>query len=337
MRTLLVGVGAVGGVVATRLRAAGVPVVLAARDAASAERLRASGLHVSGVGGPASAAAGDVAPLDALAEDGGFDLVVLATKARDAIDAAPRAARLLAPGGVLLPIQNGGVAQVLGDRLGACVLGGLSNLGATMAAPGVYEQRNAGHLLVGELAGGASERAERVRAWLGRGVEVRATANLAGAIWSKLVVNCSVTTLGAVAGRTLRDYVATPVGRAAFERTYDEALSVALASGARPERMLVEPIPPGWSGRSVPGPAHEAWVASVIAGYGDARPSMLQDFDRGRRTEVEFINGYVAALGPRHGVPTPVNAAIVEVVEAITRRELAPDPGLLARIVQAGG
>jgi len=73
---------------------------------------------------------------------------------------------LLKPGGTLLPIQNGGVPQMLGDRLGECVLGGLSNLGATMTELGIYEQRNAGHLLIGELAGGESERVERVRQWL---------------------------------------------------------------------------------------------------------------------------------------------------------------------------
>jgi 2-dehydropantoate 2-reductase len=58
---------------------------------------------------------------------------------------------LLEPGGTLLPIQNGSVPQMLGDQLGECVLGGLSNLGATMTEPGIYEQRNAGHLLIGEL------------------------------------------------------------------------------------------------------------------------------------------------------------------------------------------
>jgi 2-dehydropantoate 2-reductase len=87
---------------------------------------------------------------------------------------------LLEPGGTLLPIQNGGVPQMLGDRLGECVLGGLSNLGATMTEPGIYEQRNAGHLLIGELAGGESERAERVRQWLGRAVELRSRQIFAG-------------------------------------------------------------------------------------------------------------------------------------------------------------
>lgn len=194
----------------------------------------------------------------------------MATKAHDAIEVAPRLSGLLGPGGTLLPIQNGGVSQMLADRLGDdCVLGGLSNLGATMTTPGVYEQRNAGHLLIGELAGGESERAERVRRWLGRAVEVRVTPNLRGVVWSKLLLNCSVTTIGAIAARTMREYIASPDGRELF------ALSVALASGARPERMIVDPVPPTWSGRSVPGEAHDAWLGQILKGYGDLKASML--------------------------------------------------------------
>jgi 2-dehydropantoate 2-reductase len=333
MRTLVVGVGALGGIVAARLRAGGgARVWLATRDAASADRLKAAGLRVTGVGGDVAVEAPDAAPLDGYRERE-FDLVVLATKAQDAIEVAPRLPALLRPGGTLLPIQNGGVPQLLSERLGECVLGGLSNLGATMAAPGAYEQRNAGHLLVGELAGGASARAERVRAWLGQGVEVRVTENLRGAVWSKLLLNCSVTTLGAVAGRTMREYVATAAGREVFDRAYDEALAVALAGGARPERMLVDPVPPGWSGRSAGGAAHEAWLGDVLRGYGDIKPSMLQDLERGRPTEIEFVNGHVVRVGRRHGVATPVNAAIVETVHAIERGELAPDPALLERVL----
>ena len=107
---------------------------------------------------------------------------------------------------------------------------------------------------------------------------------------------------------------------------------MALASGIRPERMMVDPVPPGWDGRARPGEAHDLWLDSVLSAYGDVKPSMLQDFERGRPTEVEFINGYVADLGPRLRVPTPVNAAIVEVVQAITRGELVPDPSVLGRV-----
>lgn len=336
MKTLIVGIGALGGIVAARLRAVGVPVRLATRNAESAARLKASGLRVTGVGGSLTVEAPEVTALDEYSTRDTFDLIVLATKANDAIEVAPRLVELLGPGGTLLPIQNGGVPKMLADRLGGDrVLGGLSNLGATMTAPGVYEQRNAGHLLIGEVAGGESQRAERVRQWLARGVEVRVTPNIRGAVWSKLLLNCSVTTLGAIAGRTMRDYIASEEGRELFDRTYDEALSVALSSGARPERMIVDPVPPDWNGRSVPSEAHDAWLCQILNSYGDVKPSMLQDFERGRITEIEFINGYVVNLGRQFGVPTPANAAVVETVRSITRRKISPDPKLLGRILQA--
>jgi 2-dehydropantoate 2-reductase len=114
---------------------------------------------VSGIGGEVRADAIDVAAVEDYGKGDQFDLILLATKAQDAPEVAPRVLRLLAPCAVMLPIHNGGVARVLADGLGEDkILGGFSNLGATMVEPGVYEQKNAGHLLIGELAGGISER-----------------------------------------------------------------------------------------------------------------------------------------------------------------------------------
>jgi 2-dehydropantoate 2-reductase len=151
------------------------------------------------------------------------------------------------------------------------------------------------------------------------------------------LLNCSVTTIGAIAGRTMREYIALSRGRRLFDLAYDEALTVALASGVHPQRMLVDPIPPGWSGHIVPGEAHDAWLRDILASYGDLKPSMLQDFERGRPTEIDFINGYVADVGRTMGIPTPANAAIVETVYAITRGELRPDPSLVGRTLGSLG
>jgi 2-dehydropantoate 2-reductase len=334
MNTLVIGIGALGGLIAGRLRATGSRVWLATRDSESAAILKKSGIRVKGVGGPLAVEVDAAAPFAEYDGQARFDLIILATKARDALNLAPRLPNLLLPSGMLLPIQNGGVPQLLAESLGDCVLGGLSNLGATMESTGVYEQRNAGHLLIGELSGGASKRTERVAQWLRRAVDVRVTSNFRGAVWSKIVINCSVTTIGAVAGETMRGYVALPGGQELFTRVYDEALSVALATGAQPERMFVDPVPPGWKGRSVPGKAHDAWVDQVLQAYGDIKPSMLQDFERGRTTEIDFINGYVVDCGRRLGVPTPVNEAIVNRVREITQGRASPSSAHLGFILR---
>ncbi len=313
--------------IAARAIRTGLPVRLAARNTESAEVLRKSGLRVSGIGGDVRADVIDVAAVEDYGKGDQFDLVLLATKAQDALEVAPQLVGLLAPEGVMLPIQNGGVARVLADRLGEDkILGGFSNLGATMLEPGVYEQKNAGHLLIGELAGGVSERVERVARALGQAIEVKVSSNLTGAIWSKLLINCSVTTLGALCSQTMRQYMETEVGKKVFRRTYAEALSVALAIGTRLERLAVDPIPPGWPSNLGAEEHYKSWVEAVITFYGDVKPSMLQDLERGRKTEIDFINGYVATLGHASGVPVHMNATITDLVHQIERGVLQPTP-----------
>jgi 2-dehydropantoate 2-reductase len=325
MQMLIVGIGALGGTIAARAVGAGLSVRLAARNTDSAEALRRSGLRVSGIGGEVRAHAIHVDAVEAYGKGDQFDLILLATKAQDALEVAPHLLDLLAPGGVILPIQNGGVARVLADGLGEDnILGGFSNLGATMVEPGVYEQKNAGHLLIGELAGGVSERVERVARTLGRAIEVKVSSNLTGAIWSKLLINCSVTTLGALCSQTMRQYMKTDAGKKVFRRTYEEALSVALAIGTRLERLAVDPIPPGWGSNVAVDECYASWVEAIIAFYGDIKPSMLQDFERGRKTEIDFINGYVATLGHASGVPVHMNDAITGLVHKIERGVLQP-------------
>jgi 2-dehydropantoate 2-reductase len=72
--------------------------------------------------------------------------------------------------------------------------------------------------------------------------------------------------------------------------------------------------------------AYESWVEAMIAFYGDVKPSMLQDFERGRETEIDFINGYVVTLGHASGVPVDMNTRITGLVRQIERGDLQPTP-----------
>lgn len=318
MDCLIVGVGAVGGVLATRLLAAGARVSLATRTEQSAEAVRASGLHVSGIGGEARAPGSQIEPLAKYTVARAFDLIVLATKGREALGIAPQLMPLLSKTGTLLPLQNGGVPELLANHLGTDrILGGFSNLGAAMLAPGRYEQRNAGHLVIGEFDRDDRDRADGIADWLRAGVEVRVSANIRGAIWSKLLVNCAVTTVGAIAGCTMREYSAVPAARDIFLRTYIEAHSVARVTGVRPEPLTFDPAPPEQQ-------ECDAWVAKILAAYGDIKPSMLQDFERGRETEIDFINGHVVDLARRLGLNASMNERLVEKVRGITAGLLRP-------------
>jgi len=333
MNTLVVGAGALGGVITGRLLDAGVEVALATRDRASADRVLTGGVRITGVGGDVMVDVNRVAPLSDYTGQS-FDLVLLATKAQAAIELAPKLVPLLAPGGTLLPIQNGGVPRLVADQVGEeYVLGGLSNLGATMIAHGMYEQRNAGHILIGELRGGNSERTTAVKQWLSQGISVRTTRNLRGSMWSKLLLNCSVTTIGAILGCTMREYVQLPLGRDVFEKTYSEALNVALALGEQPETMLVEPIPPSRTESGDTSQAYDGWFQQILENYGDTKPSMLQDFERGRSTEIDFINGYVVGLGKQNGMNVVFNEVIVAIVKAIVGGDSRPSAHHLSAII----
>ena len=101
---------------------------------------------------------------------------------------------------------------------------------------------------------------------------------------------------------------------------------MALAIGTRLERLAVDPIPPGWPSNFAAEEHYESWVEAVIAFYGDIKPSMLQDLERGRKTEIDFINGYVVTLGHASGVPVHMNATITGLVHQIERGDLQPTP-----------
>src|SRR5436305_13867126 len=108
MQMLIVGIGALGGTIAARALRTGLTVRLAARNTDSAEALRRSGLRVSGIGGEARADVINIAAIEDFGKGDAFDLILLATKAQDALEVAPHVVGLLAPDGIILPLQNGG-------------------------------------------------------------------------------------------------------------------------------------------------------------------------------------------------------------------------------------
>jgi 2-dehydropantoate 2-reductase len=93
--------------------------------------------------------------------------------------------------------------------------------------------------------------------------------------------------------------------------------------------LIVDPVPP--QGDRV------AWIDQILASYGDIKPSMLQDFERGRRTEIDFINGYATQLGKKLGVGVAMNAAITGMAHRIEQGQTRPAPARLDDLLQGAG
>lgn len=234
-----------------------------------------------------------------------LDLLLVTVKAYDtrcALDGLIGAGGV-GPSTLVLTLQNGlGNAETIAGRVGPeRTLCGVTAQGATLLAPGLVRHGGRGPTELGTLAGtGGDAPARRVADWLtGAGLPAAAVPDYRVPLWSKLAVNCAINPLTALLRIPNGELLRRPAATALMEAAAHEVARVARAEGIPLERDPAE---------------HARTVAAASASN---RSSMLQDVERGRRTEVDAISGAVASLGNRHGLPTPVNATLAALVRSL--------------------
>ena len=335
----IVGAGAIGCVVGGMLTKAGHDVTLIDQWPDHVEALKRQGLRLSGTCGD------HVIPVTALHLHElqrvvkPFDAVFVAVKSYDTEWAtALGVAHLARPHGVVVDFQNGindeRVAAVAGRE--RC-LGAVITIGAGMYEPGHAIRTDHGTIgfKIGEHDGKVTERAERLAKIMGDVAPTKVTTNLFGERWSKLAVNCMANPIAGLSGlgtaevRTLQEprLIAIYVG--------GEAVKVGRACGFEVEPIygiVAQRFVDAYEGKGLA--EVEADVAAEGARRGGGRPSLLQDVMRGRRTEIDYLNGYVCDQGARRGVKTPVNDAVVAAVRSYGVGQLKPDPKNLEPILK---
>jgi len=245
----------------------------------------------------------------------------------------------------LKPLRDRGVAKAfvsLGNGLvqdGIARLVGEDNLivgtvewGATNLGPGHLAQTTRAPFVIGEVDGSVRDRTRLLASILETVAEVRVTDNIRGQVWSKLLVNSTFSGLGVVSGLLYREIAEDPAGRdAAYElwrEEYDvgqaEELDLPDVLGVPAEALVVR----GTENRQ----SADAALEVVMGQVGATKASMLQDLERGAKTEVDVINGAVVERGQAHGVATPVNERVVELVHAMEKGERRPHPELFQEL-----
>ena len=331
MRIGIVGAGAIGCVVGGLLTQAGHDVTLIDQWPEHVETLKRQGLRLSGTCGDHLIAVQALHLHEVQRVVTPFDAVFVAVKSYDTEWAtALGVAHLARPQGVVVDFQNG-----INDARVAAVAGRERTLGCIiLIAAGMYE---AGHAMrtdrgsagfkIGELDGRDTPRARALAGVLSVVAPTTVTPNLWGERWSKLALNCMANPIAGLSGLGTAELRIEPGPRRLAVHLAAEVIGVGRARG-----FEVEPIWGIAAQRFVDAAAGrglaevEADISRDANSRIGGRPSLLQDVMRGRRTEIEHLNGYVVAEGRKAGVATPINEAVVELYGRYRVGELKPDP-----------
>jgi len=295
-RIAVVGAGAVGGYFGGLLARAGAPVVMIGRPP-FVEAVKKNGLFLDTLHFQESVR---VEASTELAAVRGAEIVLFCVKTTDNAATARAIAPLLAPNALVLSFQNG-VDNVEQIRAAAAIeaLPTVVYVAASVPEPGRVKHVGRGDLVFGPR----NEKTERVASLFSRAnVPSKISDNIAGELWTKLIWNCALNAVSALGRAKYGQIAASADARKLVETVVDEVLTVARAADIHP---------PGLEDPK----AAIAGAFKIAVQMSEALSSTAQDMNRGKRTEIDSLNGYISRRGAEVGVPTPVNHALYALVK----------------------
>ncbi|MDP9914231.1 2-dehydropantoate 2-reductase [Variovorax boronicumulans] len=293
MKVAVMGAGAVGCYYGAMLARAGHAVVLIGRPS-HVEAVRASGLRLE------TKAFDEQVRLEASTEARavqGADLVLFCVKSTDTESAAAQIGPHLAPGALVLTLQNGvdNDARVRAALPSHDVAAAVVYVATEMAGPGHVKHHGRGELVIAP-----SPRSDEVaQALIAAGVPTQISDNVRGALWAKLVLNCAYNALSAVSQLPYGELVQGTGVTDVIRDVVAECLAVAKAEGV-----------------VIPGDV-DAAVRGIAQSMPSQYSSTAQDLARGKRSEIDHLNGLVVRRGEALGVPTPANRVLFVMVKLL--------------------
>jgi 2-dehydropantoate 2-reductase len=295
------GAGAMGGIFGGLLARAGNQVALVDVSSQAVAAINERGLLIEdSAGEPATV---PVRATTDPASVGPVDLALVFVKCYHTESAVQGAAPLLGPDTTVLSLQNGWgnaprIAGIVGQER---VIVGVTYHSGTLLEPGRVRHAGRGPTFIGEVDGRRSERLEGIAAvFAAAGLDVVASEKILSEIWSKLALNvCTLPTAALLrfyAGQLVEHDGTLELMRALL----GEVVAVAQAQGIALDEQ-------------------ERWeaITGLLGRAKGAKPSMLQDVEGRRRTEIDVISGAIVEAGRRHGIATPYNQAMVWLVKAL--------------------
>jgi 2-dehydropantoate 2-reductase len=307
MKISIIGSGAMGSLFGGKLSLAGHEVVLYDVDREHVGKIVRDGLAIEDAATGAVITAHPSASADPRAVEGSGALVFFVkSTATEAV--ASQFGAFAGKGMIALTLQNGlGNEEIIRRWFGnEKTAAGVTSQGATFLGPGRIRHAGKGPTHVA-MADGKNEKLASLADALGRaGFETHVERDVAALVWSKLVINVGINALTAITGQPNGKLLESEELKALMAELVAEAVAVAKSRGIR--ITYEDPL---------------ATVYDVAGKTGANRSSMLQDFDKGRETEIDFMNGAIVREAAAQGLGAPVNATITRLVKAMEKARRA--------------
>ncbi len=333
MRTAILGAGALGIIIGARMTANGKQVDLIDSFKENVDALNANGATVTGNLNMHQ-------KVSALTPDqmtGQYDLVFVLTKQTANEVALTKLLPFLHKDSIVCTLQNGipeeSVASYVGKER---TIGGAVGFGATWLRPGVSELTSSMEAIekfafeIGEMDGVVRPRLEKVKEILGAAGGTTILTNLMGIRWTKLLMNSTFSGMSASLGVSFRPVLEDPKAMICISHIADEVIKVCHAKGYRMVEMQGENLESLELGSKDDIPGKMALYRRVWGRHNN-KASMLQDLEKGKPSEIDYINGVVSRGGRECGIATPFNDKVVELVKEAEARKEVTSWGNLAR------
>lgn len=323
MKIVLIGVGAIGGSVAVLAAKAGYDLDVVCQNNETAEKIKTQGFQLSGVKGEHLIKINAFSTVEELNEQ--YDICIISTKAYAMPDIARQMLSHIKDNSIVVSMQNGICTDILSEIVGesrtvSCMIG----FGATMVSPTQVTMTSLGEFAIGMPKGQKSDKLEHLCEMLNVVVPTHISENITEELYSKLIINSCITSLGAITGETLGQMLKNKIARVLFLAIAREGMYVAKAMGLE--------VPPfakvlNYNLLLLSNAKFYNILCETIfrivgkLKYNNVKSSSLQSLERGKPTEIDYFNGYIVKKGEEFGVETPINRRMVEMIKEIERRE----------------
>jgi 2-dehydropantoate 2-reductase len=311
MRTLIYGAGAMGSLVGGLL-AQNYEVTLLGREQ-HMSTISETGLRITGLN-DITVHPNAITDLTELPKNLLPELIIITVKSYDTQNIIPEIQKIINDNTIILSLQNGldNEHQLKNAFPDNTIVGGVTCHGITFLEPGHVYHAGTGETQIGVYGGENTEKTNALANMLNDiGIKVDITDNIEGEIWAKVAVNASINPITAITGLKNGSLLKIPELTKLLEATCKEVIRVAKASKiSLPSCNILEK------------------TKNVVRNTAGNKSSMLQDIERGKRTEIDSINGAVAKIGLDHNTPTPVNESLTTLVKGIEANTYIDDEEL---------